>query len=834
MASPPLLHFYTLLFAIFHLTFSISDDTLTGNQSLFDGQLLISGNRKFALGFFSPGKSRFRYLGIWFHNLPQEVVVWVANRNHPINGSAGALSITPLRNLALYGNSDRDPAIWSADVLSHEWTKEYEVRLLDSGNLVFELIHATESEIVWQSFDYPTNTMLPGMKLGFDLKTGLNSSITSWKSVDDPGDGEFSLRLNASGSPQYFIYRRENVHFWRSVPWPWRGDTSVYNYSFVYKEDEIFYNYSFNDPSVLLRMTLDEGGFIRWFSWHGVDRKWKEFWSAPKYRCDWYGVCGANSKCDPNNVNVFECSCLPGYEPKSERDWHLRDGSSGCVRKWIKSSSVCGNGEGFLRVEHVKIPDTAAAVWLGRHVLNRMECEKECRRNCSCSAYAIIPTAPKRIGCLVWYGELMDVVNLMDNSGYDLYIRVDSLELANTSKGFLQTNGMRIAVVVSVVSAWLIMIVFYLWFWRRKVRTRKNKSNKGMFDSNIGSSCIDNVLKRSRSESELLFFDLSMLHAATNSFSPDNILGQGGFGSVYKGHLPDGQKIAVKRMSRSSRQGIEEFKTEVLLIAKLQHRNLVRLLGCCVKKKEQMLVYEYLPNKSLDSFLFDEERRSILDWKKRLHIIIGIARGMLYLHQDSRLKIIHRDLKSSNILLDAEMNPKISDFGMARIFKYDHVPDKTTRVVGTYGYMSPEYAIFGKYSVKSDVFSFGIILLEIISGKRSNGFNRDDLSLSLIGHVWELWTENRAMDVMDLCLEDLSYKIAEVLRCIQIGLLCVQEDADDRPTMSAVLLMLSSEIALPPPKQPAFTYRTSSNTASTSEAHGSFSVDELSNSTLAT
>ncbi|XP_065878011.1 G-type lectin S-receptor-like serine/threonine-protein kinase At1g11410 isoform X2 [Euphorbia lathyris] len=693
--------------------------------------------------------------------------------------------------------------------------------------------------MVRRCFRRRINGRLRGMKLGINLKTGLNSSLTSWKSANDPGNGEYSLRVNTSGSPQYFIYRlRENYHFWRSVPWPWKAITSVYNYSFFFREDEISFNYSYSDPSLLLRMTLDEGGFIRWFSWHGIDRLWKEFWSAPKYRCDWYGLCGANSKCDPNNVNTFECSCLPGYEPKSERDWRLRDGSSGCIRKRLESSSVCGNGEGFLKVEHVKIPDTAAAVWLGRNILSRMECEKECHSNCSCSAYATIPTGPKQIGCLVWYGELMDIVNLMDNSGYDLYIRVDSLELElRTSKSFLQTNGMLVAVVVSVVSAWLIIIMFYFWFWRRKVRTRKNRLNKGMFDSDIGSSFNEDYLDNnngSRSESELLFFDLTIILAATKNFSPDNILGQGGFGSVYKGHLPDGQKVAVKRMSKNSRQGIEEFKTEVLLIAKLQHRNLVKLLGCCIQKKEQMLVYEYLPNKSLDSFLFDEERRSILDWESRLNIIMGIARGMLYLHQDSRLRIIHRDLKSSNILLDAEMNPKISDFGMARIFKYDHIPDKTTRVVGTYGYMSPEYAIFGKYSIKSDVFSFGVILLEIISGKRSSGFNRDDLSLSLIGHVWELWTENRAMEIVDSSLKDLSYKVEEVLRCIQIGILCVQEDAEDRPTMSAVVLMLSSEIALPPPKQPAFTYRTSSDSASSPTAEGSFSVDDMSITSVST
>ncbi|MBA0822996.1 hypothetical protein Goarm_019756 [Gossypium armourianum] len=331
---------------------------------------------------------------------------------------------------------------------------------------------------------------------------------------------------------------------------------------------------------------------------------------------------------------------------------------------------------------------------------------------------------------------------------------------------------------------------------------------------------------------ELAVFEFGTIAQATDSFSFINKLGQGGFGPVYKGTLAGGQEIAVKRLSKSSGQGLNEFKNEVKLIAKLQHRNLVRLLGCCMQRDERMLVYEYMPNRSLDLFIFDQTRRTVLTWSKRFQIICGIARGLLYLHQDSRLRIIHRDLKTSNVLLDSEMNPKISDFGMARTFGGDQSEANTNRVVGTYGYMAPEYAIDGVFSVKSDVFSFGILLLELISGKKNRGFYHVNQSGNLIEHAWRLWEEGKPLDLADEFLAETG-DLSELLRCIHISLLCIQQHPEERPNMSSVVLMLGSHNELPLPKQPGFLFYKKPFEADCSSGNdGSSSRNEISLSLL--
>eukprot|EP00253_Pinus_taeda_P021060 PITA_21060 len=320
-----------------------------------------------------------------------------------------------------------------------------------------------------------------------------------------------------------------------------------------------------------------------------------------------------------------------------------------------------------------------------------------------------------------------------------------------------------------------------------------------------------------------MVFTMETLVAATRNFHDDNKLGEGGFGPVYKGTTQHGNEIAVKKLSLKSMQGRKEFLNEIKLMAKIQHKNLVNLLGCCAEGSERLLVYEYLPNKSLDKVLFDPNRRRRLDWPKRYNIIMGVARGLLYLHQDSPLRIIHRDIKASNVLLDEQLNPKISDFGLARLFPEDetHV---STGVAGTYGYMPPEYAMQGQLSIKADVYSFGILLLEIIAGRKNTDYNFSTEMQILLGWAWRSYDGGNIVQVIDPAIIETCDE-AQALRCIHVGLLCTQAESHLRPLMSTVNLMLSidSVTYLPDPTKPAFVNSYVSQTTKISSSGSSMS-----------
>ncbi|KAL1336069.1 hypothetical protein HN51_030474 [Arachis hypogaea] len=801
---------YHFIFVIsfFFITPSTASDTLTATQILTTNQTLLSQNRSFVLGFFRDSNTNY-YLGIWYNNISPQTIVWTANRDNPIDNSSGYLKIGDNGSFVLL-NSSGNPA-WSSNQTN---SKNPVLHLLDTGNLVLkDSSDKTNNNYLWQSFDYPTDTLLPGMKVGWNLDTGTEKHLTSWKvEGEDPSSGDYTLKIDYHGLPEGFLRRNQTITY-RTGPWNgerfsgipgMKDDTNDLKYNFTYDEHGVWFSFSVTDPSLLSRIILssDSDGQYQRYMW--IQGRWNKFSYAPKDQCDFYGVCGSYGVCDNNASPV--CSCIPGFRPKNQEAWNLRDGSDGCLRNTGLNCST----DKFLHLEHMKLPDTTNVFVNKSMTLD--ECGSLCKRNCSCTAYANIDIRNGGSGCVMWLGQLFDM-NVHRTDGQDLYVRLAAADIGSTSSN--KNHRAVLAIGITVCALVLVLGLVAICYLRKK-RQQSSRAAIPGFVHRSHDSLMNEVVssrgylgdERNMDDIELPLFDCDTLTMATNNFSQDNKLGEGGFGSVYMGRLIEGQKIAVKRLSKYSGQGIEEFKNEVKLIVKLQHRNLVRLLGCCIENDEKMLVYEYMENRGLDSILFDKsESRVLLDWERRFNIIYGIARGLLYLHQDSRFRIIHRDLKISNILLDNEMIPKISDFGMARIFDKDQTQAKTLRVVGTYGYMSPEYAMDGNFSVKSDVFSFGVMVLEIITGKKNREFYSDNDELNLLGNVWRHWHEGTALTLLDPSIGN-SYTEAEVVRCIHIGLLCVQEHAKDRPTMSSVILMLSSETpSLPNPKTPGFSIK---------------------------
>ncbi|KAM0951473.1 putative protein kinase RLK-Pelle-DLSV family [Dioscorea sansibarensis] len=775
-------------FVIFH--YSIATNTLNPNQSLHDGQILVSAKETFALGFFRPSGSKNRYLGIWYNKLRpggQTTVVWVANRRSPLSaGTNGSLELNVNGTLTINSRVFLPmPTVTLTNPVA---------QVLDDGNFVIR--EANSSEFAWQSFDYPTDTLLSGMKLGWDLRTGLNRNLTAWRSHDDPSPGSYVLSMDLEGIPQIILWSGSAK---RSRSGPWNGITfsnlgesysanGVRNY-FVSNENEVYYMFNSTAAKIVCRELVDHSGMFKEFAWIGSESTgmWKNYLYYPKSECGEYSRCGPNGMCDINAWPI--CSCLPGFKPKSPQVWPLTDTSSGCER--LTALDCKNSSDGFMTITLAALPETSNTIVYANISLD--ECRARCLKNCSYTAYATANINGVGFGCIIWVAELIDL-RMSSHPPQDVFVRLAAADLATISSKSGKRNQSK-SVVLIIVFSMITLIISLISFclWRKKWMMHKAFVSYHQLEKDI----------RGSDELELTQLQWSTLKEATNNFAETNILGEGGFGIVYKGKLAEGREVAVKRLSKNSAQGVDEFKNEVTFIAKLQHRNLVRLLGYCIHKDEKILVYEYMPNRSLDAFLFDKEKGVRLDWETRFQIIVGIARGLLYLHQDSRLRIIHRDLKASNILLDSKMNPKISDFGLARNFSEDEMMTRTKKVIGTYGYMAPEYTLDGVFSVKSDVFSFGVLILEIISGQK----NRIFLSkphLYLLGNTWSLWNEGKVLDLLDPLIGS-SFSMTQVMKCVNIGLLCVQEKPEDRPMMSSVVVMLGNDDApLPKPKAPGF------------------------------
>lgn len=409
---------------------SYAGDTLTPTSSIIDGQELISIGRVFSLGFFSPGSSTKRYLGIWYKNITPQTVVWVANREKPLNDSSGNLTIGANGNIVLVdGASNR---IWFTN--SSRSIQEPIAKLLDSGNLV--LMDGNNS--VWQSFDYPTDTMLPGLKLGWDKTSGLNRYLTSWKSANDPSPGSFTYSFDHEQFPELVIREGMNITFrsgiWNGVRFnsdDWTSFTGItaFRPQLSVTNNEVVY---WDEPGDRLsRFVMKDDGLLERYIWDNNILKWTKMYEARKDFCDSYGACGVNGVCSIDDVPVY-CDCLKGFKPQSQDEWDLFNRSSGCIRK---TPLNCTQADRFQRLSRVKLP-MLLQFWTNDS-MNLEECKVECLKDCSCTAYANSAINEEPHGCLLWFGDLIDIRLLIseDSAQLDLYVRLAASEIGMKCTG---------------------------------------------------------------------------------------------------------------------------------------------------------------------------------------------------------------------------------------------------------------------------------------------------------------------------------------------------------------------------------------------------------------
>ncbi|PON80516.1 S-receptor-like serine/threonine-protein kinase [Parasponia andersonii] len=764
-----LLVIFLYLFLETHI--SLGGDTISVNQSLSGDQTIVSAGGVFELGFFDPGNSSNYYIGMWYKQVTIQTIVWVANREMPVlDRFSSELRIID-GNLVLFNESDSP--IWSTNVNDTMSSTSVQAVLLDNGNLVLK-DGINSSRPPWQSFDYPTDTWLPGNKIGYNKITKTKQVLISWKNSEDPAPGLFSFEIDPNDTSYVTIWNRSRI-YWDTGPWtgtftlaPERRPNIILYFTIVSNDNETSFTMHATNSSVISHISMDLTGQMKQLVWRPTSG-WNVLRSFPRQQCQVYASCGAYGSCSDNSMPF--CRCLKGFEPKSWSEWGLKHYSGGCFRK---TALHCGNlsdladGERdkFLAMNSMSLPENKQPVRAG----NFSECESSCLINCSCTAYAY-----DNNGCFIWTGDLFDLkqVEVGDSSRKSLYIRLAASELRSPK----DNKGSIIGVVV-VSAAGLVVflgVIMFLILGRRK-------KTIGAGTSVVGS---------------LTAFGYRDLQNATNNFSER--LGTGGFGSVFKGTLPDSTMIAVKKLE-SVGQGEKEFRAEVSIIGTIQHINLVRLRGFCSQGTKKLLVYDFLSNGSLAAHLFHQNTSNVLDWKTRYQIALGTARGFVYLHEKCRDCIIHCDIKPENILLDEEFCPKVADFGLAKLVGRDFSRVLTT-MRGTRGYLAPEWIAGVAITPKADVYSYGMMLFEFVSGRRNSEQpeldGKVDYFPTLAANV--TITGGDVLSLLDPSLEQ-NADVEELERVCRVACWCIQEDETHRPSMSKVVQILEgiTDVDLPP------------------------------------
>ncbi|XP_062014541.1 receptor-like serine/threonine-protein kinase SD1-8 [Rosa rugosa] len=666
-------------------------DTLKPGESLNSSSLLVSANGKFTMNFraheLDPNQSYLVITWNGSHNY-----AWVANREASILYPSGALTLDRNNTLKVTHRDGDALVLYSAD--SETISGDAVAILMDDGNFVLQEVSSDGSAkmVLWQSFDYPGDVLLPGMKLGVNRSNGHNWSLSCWFTERSAVAGPFTLDWDPDGHD--LKIKRRGVVYWSSGVFR-DGSFEIikekrYKFSIVSKKNEDYCSYT----------TLDENAVSEWLL--TTIGRLKDF---------------------DESIDIAKADSCYGYN--TEGGCQIWD-----QPKCRRSSAVFEQQNGYFNPTGAS-GTTATSTSDSNTSLSISDCKAACWADCTCIGFLFL--FPNQTGCRYWTGNLKFIADSISYDSNVVYVlKTKSVDSSDASHKWIWIGIALVAVLLAMV------LCSMCYLLRRRKLAGENQRNVqdmlNMMNSNrpTNANGLQNDGKRGH---DLRVFKYASIIAATCNFSDEN------------------------------------------------------------KLREEI---------SLAYLLFDSTRCQQLDWNKRFNIIDGIAQGLVYLHKYSRMRVIHRDLKASNVLLDERMNPKISDFGMARIFMNDEQEANTMKIVGTRGYMSPEYVMGGNFSIKSDVYSFGVLMLEILSGRRNNSFYNDDRAFNLVDYAWALWKEGAGLGLMDPTLGN-SCDEHQFLRCIHVGLLCVEENAASRPTMLDVIPMLTNEsMSLPVPTKPAF------------------------------
>ncbi|XP_073100769.1 putative receptor protein kinase ZmPK1 [Elaeis guineensis] len=751
-----------------------------------DSDILTSQNKSFACGFYQVGTNAFIF-SIWFSNMKNRTVVWTANRDHPVNGHGSRVTMRKDGSVVL---TDYDgTVIWSTDTNSDR----AQAQLLDNGNLV---VMDLDRKILWQSFDHPTDTLLPNQKFN------QNSMLVSAAANRSLSSGHYKFYFQSDNVLKLIYDTPEFVSiYWPDpgqVAWPWNHDRSTYNSSrsaglddmgqFM-STDNLAFKASDFGPGIRRRLTLDYDGNLRLYSLNESTEMWSISWVALSSICSVHSLCGRNGICVYKPTP--QCTCPPGFEVNDPSDW-----SKGCKRKY---SINCDKSHDEVEFFELPLTDFWGSDFNYTRSLSFGACRNICKADCSCEAFVYKEDTTDCYQKI----ELHNGKSLPNTDGGTFLkfpTSVDTSKLSSSLQGRkLGCNVTEVDIGKDIrrksigeknwayfywfISAFFVIeLLFVIFGWWFMFRTEKRSA-----PMEEGYKAMSTQFRR---------FTYKELKRATRNFQEE--VGRGGSGAVYKGVLDDERVAAVKKLEDVI-QGEEEFHAELSLIGRIYHMNLVRMWGFCSERSHRLLVSEFVENGSLDKVLFyGNGSASILRWSERFKIAVGVAKGLAYLHHECLEWVIHCDIKPENILLGRDFEPKIADFGLAKLLNRGGSGRNLSRIQGTRGYIAPEWASSLPITGKVDVYSYGVVLLELVKGVRVSQWKigrGEEVemvlsgSLGLLKENLESGHDSWIGDIVDSRL-DGQFNSKQVLMMVAIAVQCLEEERSKRPSMESIVQML--------------------------------------------